>query len=382
MNKNLQQIFNHYTEKFSYINDSEHNENYKWKVAKDFHDLMDKAFSKEDAGFADALYKAKVSTGNMIDNYIQPFQGMVELAKKEPATVKQMFKDLLLTDDHGDLGVQEQLIADFFEKSSGLFQKYTPGSYRFKQDSHAVSAYLFLYAPETHYMFKPAQARIFADCIGFYDDWGTGENIRLSVFYHMCDQAVAAINEDPQLLEVNERRFTGEFQTAKRQMIRDKNRHMLLYDIIYCCSVYDLFDGIRFSKLKSKEKQEFVKNKEKAKEAFEAFQTAQENYDELNEALLYFSKKLTAGSKVTHSRFGKGKIVASDVNYITVDFEKEGEKKLGLSVIIGHKLLKAGYKGFKEDLEKYSEILAKADSIRTAMECTRNEMVRYEDYLD
>lgn len=36
MNKNLQEIFDHYTEKFSFFNNQEYNENYKWAIAKMF----------------------------------------------------------------------------------------------------------------------------------------------------------------------------------------------------------------------------------------------------------------------------------------------------------------------------------------------------------
>lgn len=140
---NLQQIFSHYTEKFEYINNPENNENYKWKVAKEFRYLMDQALAANTSEFPNALYKAKVSTCNIIDSYTQPFHGLVEFARKEPETVRKMFLDL-----------------------------YTPGSYRFKQNSHSVSAYLFLYDPDHHYMYKATQALIMADCIGFYDEWG------------------------------------------------------------------------------------------------------------------------------------------------------------------------------------------------------------------
>ena len=218
MNTNMQQILDHYIEKFSYINNTENDENYKWIVAKEFRILMDDALSKEGEVFVGALDKARLATKNMIDNYTQPFYGLVEFAKQEPETVKQMFLDLLYTEDHGDLHVQEKLIDKFFKKSNELLQKYAPDSYRYKQNSHSVSAYLFLYNPEQHYMFKATQAAIFADCIGFYDDWGTGDNIRLNVFYRMCDMLVDAISQDQRLLEINELRYCGEFRTKKERL--------------------------------------------------------------------------------------------------------------------------------------------------------------------
>lgn len=42
MNKTrMQQIFGNYIKKFELINNSEHDENYKWRIAYQFHDLID-----------------------------------------------------------------------------------------------------------------------------------------------------------------------------------------------------------------------------------------------------------------------------------------------------------------------------------------------------
>ena len=103
---------------------------------------MDEALASETESFASALYKAKAVTANLIDSYTQPFAGLVEFAKHEPETVREMFINLY-SDDEGDIHIQEALIADFFDKSNELLEKYTPGSYRYKQNSHSVSAYLF-----------------------------------------------------------------------------------------------------------------------------------------------------------------------------------------------------------------------------------------------
>lgn len=42
-NEHLQDILNHYIDKFELINDSENREYYKWHIANRFHDEMDKA---------------------------------------------------------------------------------------------------------------------------------------------------------------------------------------------------------------------------------------------------------------------------------------------------------------------------------------------------
>lgn len=130
MNKtNVQQIFSHYLDKFEYITDTNgHNENYKWFIAKKFRSLMDDALSKNADEFVNALNEAKKATKNIIDSYTQPFAGLVEFAKYEPETVKQMFIDLY-SDDGGNIHKQEKLISDFFDKSNKLLNKYSPESF-------------------------------------------------------------------------------------------------------------------------------------------------------------------------------------------------------------------------------------------------------------
>ena len=127
MNKdNLQQIFSHYLEKFEYITDKNSNdENYKWFICKKFRKLMDEALASESESFASALYKAKAVTANLIDNFTQPFAGLVEFAKHEPETVREMFLNLY-SDDGGDIHIQEALISDFFEISVSLI-RIVPG---------------------------------------------------------------------------------------------------------------------------------------------------------------------------------------------------------------------------------------------------------------
>ena len=67
----------------------------------------------------------------------------------------------------------------FFVTSNELLTEYAPGSFLYKQDSHSVSAYLFLYDPDHNYMYKAMQSKVMADCIEFGNDWGTGNNIKL-----------------------------------------------------------------------------------------------------------------------------------------------------------------------------------------------------------
>lgn len=226
-NDNISQVFSRYIENFVKINDDEHEEYYKWQVCHEFKNLMDKALKTEDYKFSKALMKVKECTRNIIDSYTQPFYGLVKFAEKEPSTVKQMFRNLYVY-DVGNLDVQMKKIADFFEKSNTLLEKYFPGSYLYRQNSHSVSAYLFLYDPDHHYMYKATECKKMADCIGFYDSWGSGDNIKLDIFYRMCDQLVKRIRECQELLKTDASRFDVRFRKLRNiELHPDTEKHIL-----------------------------------------------------------------------------------------------------------------------------------------------------------
>ena len=379
MNKtNLQQIFSHYLEKFEYITDKNSNdENDKWFICKKFRKLMDEALASESESFASALYKAKAVTANLIDSYTQPFAGLVEFAKREPETVREMFLNLY-SDDEGDIHIQENLISDFFDKSNELLEKYTPGSYRFKQNSHSVSAYLFLYDPDNHYMYKASQSCIFADCIQYYDDWGTGDNIKLDVYYRMCDWLVEQIFECKELLATDASRF--ELLEAA-EMFEDKKKHLLAFDIIYACSVYDLFDGISFDRPKMKEKNLIIERKIKAQRMLGNYQNALEKHDKLNEALSSIEKELLPGTPMVHKTFGTGELVSYSNGVVEVSFQTE-RKKLGLAVVLSMGLVKITDTKVEAEVMQYIPYLKDKDAIINALARAEKELEPYKEYLE
>lgn len=383
MNQNhLQQIFSHYIEKFEEINNPTHNENYKWQVANEFRKLMDEALSKDEMEFAEALYAARAATNNIIDNYTQPFYGLVEFARKEPKTVKQMFLDLY-SDDGGDLQLQQKLIADFFNRSNELLEKYFPGSHLYKQDSHSVSAYLFLYDPDHHYMYKATQAGIFADCIEFFDEWGTGDNIKLEAFYRMCDGLVEEIKKNEALIATDRSRFDGRFKVKPEDMFEDKEKHMLVFDIIYCCSVYNLFDGITFSRPKAKEKQFIIDQRNKVQQLLEEYNEAMKQVDLLKEAKKYLLSTLVTGTEVKHKAYGVGTVESIDAKYITVFFPGKNERKqLGLAMVIANGIIKCEIEGFEKHVIRYNPVLKREVEIDRALERAKNALKPYEKYLD
>ena len=383
MNQNqLHQIFAHYIDNFEMINNKEHEEYYKWQVCATFKELMDDALGADAEEFADALYRVKVCSENIIDSYTQPFYGLVELARKEPETVQQMFVDLY-SDDNGDVKVQMKLIADFFEQSNELLAKYYPDSYLYKQNSHAVSSYLFLYDPDHHYMYKATQSQIMADCIEFYDDWGSGDNIKLDVYYRMCDEMLAEIKNCPELLATNRSRYDGGLQLKPGALHADPELHILLFDIIYCSHVYNLFDGITFERPKSKEKQLIVEQKNRAKELLSAYDEAKLAVENLDEALMYFASSMKSAGKVKHKMYGECEVITVDPRYLKIKIVKSGEEKqLGLAVVIANGIIVIDSDEFREKKELYLPLLKKAESVPRTLEYAARALEPYKEYLD
>ena len=232
MNANhIQQIFKHYIDEFEKLNNSEHKEYYKWQIVKSFRTMMDEALRSENSEFAFKLLKVKKLTCNLVDNYTQPFQGIVYFAESEPETVKTMFKNLFVNSDK-EMVQREAAIVTFLKKSHELRDKYFPGSYLYKDDMHSVTTYLFLYDPDHNYIFKSSNARVFADCIEFYDDWGVGDSVKLDVYYRMCDQVAEIAKRSSELMKTDASRFENGWGIDPQTFARDKEKHILVSDLM------------------------------------------------------------------------------------------------------------------------------------------------------
>jgi len=242
--KNLNQIFDAYIQHFAVLNDSHNNESYKWSAIVDFQKAFDLSVSAD--GFAGMLKEAKDATENLIDSYTQPFHGLYELAKREPETVRAMLT-ALLEDDGGDLVARQGKIDTFLSECDQLVENYFPGSHLYKNDQRSAMAYLFLNDPDSHYLYKATECKYLAECVGFYDDWGTMANFKIDVFYRFCDELIEEIKATPALIATHQSRFAA----AKRPMFEDEMLHVLVFDIIYCAHTYNLYTGLSFDKVTS-----------------------------------------------------------------------------------------------------------------------------------
>ena len=110
----MQQIFKHYIDDFEKLNDPEHREYYKWQIVKKFRPMMEEALESTDSEISAKLYEIKKMTSNLVDNYTQPFHGLVKFAEQEPDTVRQMFLELFAASAEG-LEQKQAAVSEFLE---------------------------------------------------------------------------------------------------------------------------------------------------------------------------------------------------------------------------------------------------------------------------
>lgn len=377
----MQQIFKHYIEDFEKLNNPEHMEYYKWQIVKRFRPLMDDALKSEATEFVAKLLKVKKLTSNLVDSYTQPFQGLVRFSEHEPETVRNMFKSLFENSD-GTMEKRQNAVAAFLKKSHELRDKYFPGSYLYKDDMHSVTTYLFLYDPDHNYIFKSSHALIFADCIEFYDDWGSGDSVKLDVYYRMCDQIVSAIKNSPEMMKTDASRFENGWGIDPQTFAQDKEKHILAFDLIYCCSTYGLFSGITFKRPKTKEKQLIQEKKEKAVRFAEELKTAQDELKKLQEALEYLNMVFKIGAGIQHKKYGLGTITDNHGSSIEIEFANGDKKKFGMVLSAVNNIIVSQTDDYAEQMQKYRETLKKEAAIKNTVSYAEKNFAEYAEYID
>ena len=143
MNRNnLKSIFKKYIDNFEILNNEKNDEIYKWEIAQEFQN-----FDVDAPDFAEMLSRMWKTTDNLIDSSQQlPFYALVDYARKEPETVREMFRKLY-AEESMDTVAKQQLIDEFIAASEELRKKYNPDSRLYINNQRSVMMYLFLRYP-------------------------------------------------------------------------------------------------------------------------------------------------------------------------------------------------------------------------------------------
>lgn len=372
--ENLRIIFQKYIDSFEYINNDVNNENYKWEIAQKF-----QAFDVDAPDFADMLSKMWKISENLIDSSQQlPFYALVDYAKKEPETVREMFRTLY-TDENIDVETKQLKIEEFIRASEELRKKYNPDSHLYTNNQRSVMMYLFLRYPDSNYGYKASQAKGFADCIEFYEDWGSMNEFNLGIYYRMCDQLIEEIKSFEPLVQTHLSRY----EDTTRSLHADSKLHILANDIIYSSQVYNFYDGMTFTPINAEARKLYFERVKKASALKLALEKATADDALLNEAKSYFMKAFETIKTIKHKSFGEGSVESFNGSVLVVHFPKVSEtKKLGLNISLLNGFISCEYDGFAESVEKYRDVMRNEHQIPSNLKRATEQMQPYLEYLE
>jgi hypothetical protein len=375
----VQQIFDNYREKFDKINNEENQEYKKWQIVQTFRKKMDQALDAPAGEFPERLQELKELSGNLIDKYTCPFEGLVNCAKRDPETVQKMFRQLY-EDDKGNLRERQRRIQDFLGQCRQLRENHELHHYGYKNDIHSVTGYLFLYDPDHNYIFKGSEGLDLAECMEFEEDWGSGDNVKLSVYYRMCDQLVEEIRKEEDLLAIDASRFSR-FGGEGEPMHPDSRKHILAMDLILGSGKYGLLENIDRQQVKSKERKQFQENRFRALEYLREWKQAVEKEKRLQDAEAWLGSVYAAGTPVRHKKYGDGVIKEAAGHTILVEFSGGGEKKLNVLLAVTKGLLSQEGEAYLEQIQTHGEYLKKESFIRAERICAERNLEPYGEYL-
>ena len=371
---NLQSIFKKYIDNFEILNNEKNDETYKWEIAQEFQN-----FDVDAEDFVEMLAHMWKVSANLIDSSQQlPFYALVDYARREPETVREMFRKLF-AEEHLDNEAKQTVIDEFIASSEMLRKKYYPDSHLYMNNQRSVMMLLFLRYPESNYGYKASQAKSFADCIEFYEDWGPMTDFRLGTFSRMCEQLIEEIRANDALMETHMSRF----ENTDRKLHPDKNLHILTLDIIYSSQAYNFYGDMTFDPINAKSRKLYFERVAKAKELSEALEKAKAEAALLEEAKEYISTTLTKGLVVHHRAFGEGMVEECIGTIIAVHFAKTDEtKKLGLTVAIGNGLVSLPSEEMTQKIKEYIPVLNRETQIPGHLSRAIDELQPYLEYLD
>lgn len=313
--ENLHKLIDRYEENIYYLNDSHNDEKFKWHAVQRFQDAW---FSPEAEGldFPELFHRAIKGSAVLINNStVQPANGVVKLAEKAPEEVERLFREVLFADDDDDLDLRQDHIEEFLEGMEALLQQYYPASWKYRQDRHAASCYLALFAPEKNYIYKYSPVEAFAQNVEYGKDIGSGSSFSLAHYYELGDIVVSALREHPELLRKHA-------EILDETYYKDDSLHLLAFDIIYCADTYGYFKDLRHRPKKEAIKAYTLeqKRKEEEEERQVAIDSLEDQIHQLEAQIEVYRSISLVGTQVYQKAYGTGIVVQQNVNMIRVRF--------------------------------------------------------------
>ena len=318
--ENLHELINRYEANIDMLYNEEHDELFKWRAFK----VWREEWAKPDSAYAswgERFSAAKKEFSLFIDNSrMHPSSGILKLYEKEPDTIEGLFRDILFADANGDIsGIQDNMDA-FLEEYEKLRQKYYPGNWSFKQDRHSASVFLALNDPEHNFVFKASEAQAMAKYLDFGFSIGSGVSFSLPNYYRLCEEIVSALREHDSLLEKHFGRLTEEFYN-------DQTLHLLAFDLMYCSRTYNFYKGLTVPSSGKPSRKKTASNDlspeklaQMETERLARIDELEQEISELERSCDEYADISLLDVQVTAKQYGVGRVIAQDINRITVRF--------------------------------------------------------------
>lgn len=313
--ENLHKLIDRYEENIYYLNNAECDEKFKWHAIQRFQD----AWFAPDAQvipFHELFQNAIKGSSILVNNgTVQPANGVVKLAEKAPEEVERLFREVLFADDDNDLDLRQDHMEEFLDGMEALLQQYYPASWKYRQDRHAVSCYLAMYAPEKNYIYKYSPVEAFAQHVEFGKDIGSGNSFKLAHYYELGDIVVTALHDHPELLRKHSALLDDTYY-------KDESLHLLAFDIIYCADTYGYFKDLKHKPKKDTIKAYTLeqKRKEEEEERQAAIDLLEEEIRLLENQIDEYRAISLVGTQVYQKAYGTGVIIQQNINMIRVRF--------------------------------------------------------------
>ena len=314
---NLHELINRYEQNFNLINNAEHNEIFKWKATKQFNSVW-YSTTAGSVPFSKLFSEAKKECSVFIDNaQVSPTNGIVKMAEAEPEEIERLFREVLIADDSGDIVSRQNNLEAFLEGTELVRQKHFPQYWKFKQDRHAASCYLFFINPSDNFVYRYSEAETFAQYIEFGMDIGSGSDFSLEKYYKMCEEIVAALKEHATLLEKHFKLIED-----NPEYYKDESLHLLAFDLMYCARCYGFYDGLshaskkdsvkayKLEQLREKERQELQEKIDSIDHAISELELSLDGYTDIS----------LLNVEVYQPMYGKGIVIDQQINKIKVKF--------------------------------------------------------------
>lgn len=355
----LQQLFDSYTEKFETFNNAEHRETYKWAAVSHFQKYWDLDAEQ----FGEMFKVAFEDSGNQIDvPSFQPIAGVLYLCRQNAETMEEVREAFrrLLENDGSDLEARQKRVEGFVTEMNAILQRVTADKWKYHQDISSALLYLTLADPDNNYMYKESECKAFTEYLGVKNEVFKKDALSLPDYYHLCDNVAAELLQQSDLLQIVDEALEAEADNMDDSSITevDGDRHLLVYDLIYCARNYQLYDEELFAGGNGKHadsgEEENDQEEQKIRERIRALTAQCETAVKQREEVAFPQLE---GTEISHLRYGAGTITAQEDKYLTVTFARAGVKKF----VMPDALTKGFLKGVPEEAMQLCGTIAELD---------------------